>query len=437
MELQKMTFEEKRLYARKILEKNLVKQHIHEKKLKEIQEEFYRFELFDEYQTLQQQYVMADQIKVSNPYFKVNNSYVADTTIIEGKEYISYSAYNYLGFSGDARVNQAAKDAVDRFGTSVSASRIVSGERPIHKELERELARLLGVEDSLVFVSGYGTNVTVIGHLIGPRDLVVHDSLSHNSIVNGCLLSDAKRIPFPHNDIDALEAILKQKRNRYERVLIVIEGVYSMDGDVAPLPEIIDLRNKYKFLLMIDEAHSMGVIGKTGCGIGEYFGVKREDVDIWMGTLSKTFASCGGYIAGIKPLVELLKYTAPGFFFSVGISPQDAAAALASTKLLRQETQRVMRLQENSRLFLTLAKEKGLDTGLSHDSAVIPVIIGNSMRSLKISDALFKKGINVQPIMAPAVPEDASRLRFFITCKHSEDQIRYTVDKVAECVENV
>ncbi|GHV09886.1 hypothetical protein AGMMS50229_20660 [Campylobacterota bacterium] len=182
---------------------------------------------------------------------------------------------------------------------------------------------------------------------------------------------------------------------------------------------------------MVDEAHSIGVLGKTGRGIGEHFGVNRSDVDIWMCTLSKTFASCGGYISGKKELIEYLKFTAPGFVFSVGISPPNTAAALAALKLLQKEPERVEKLRKNSALFLKFAKEHGLDTGMSKDSAVIPVILGNSMLSLMMSKALFEKGVNVQPILHPAVEEKAARLRFFITSAHKEEQIRYTVTVTA------
>ncbi len=248
----------------------------------EVPERCYHVDLFPEYQELQQQFVMLEQLDIANPYCKVNEGVVADTTMIDGREYLSYAGYNYLGFSGDPRVSDAVKKAVGHYGTSASASRVATGERPLHRELEQELADLLGTEDCLIFVSGYGTNVTVIGHLFGAKDLILHDELSHSSILNGSLLSAARRIPFPHNDVDALEQILQENRSQYERVLVVIEGVYSMDGDIADLPGCIGLRNRYKTLLMVDEAHSIGVLGDTGRGIGEHFDVVLADVDLWM-----------------------------------------------------------------------------------------------------------------------------------------------------------
>jgi 8-amino-7-oxononanoate synthase len=204
------------------------------------------------------------------------------------------------------------------------------------------------------------------------------------------------------------------------------------DGDIADLPSFIALRKKYKTFLMVDEAHSMGTIGKTGRGIGEYFGVNPQDVDIWMGTLSKSFASCGGYIAGSSALVEYLKYTAPGFVFSVGMSPPNAGATLAAIQVLKAEPQRATKLQKNARLFLSLAQEKSLNTGMSQDSPVIPIIVGDSLKSIQLSQNLFQRGINVPFMIYPSVPQNGARLRFFVTCNHTEEQIRLTVNILAE-----
>jgi 7-keto-8-aminopelargonate synthetase-like enzyme len=208
--------------------------------------------------------------------------------------------------------------------------------------------------------------------------------------------------------------------------------VYSMDGDYPELPPFIEVKKKHKALLMIDEAHSLGALGKTGRGITEHFGVNPRDVDLLMGTLSKAMGSCGGYIAGAKELVEYLKYTSPGFVFSCGLPPSGAAAALAALRLLQREPNRVARLQSNARLFLTLAKERGLNTGMSNNTPVVPIITGNSLQALMLSRAMFDRGISVQPILYPAVEEEKARLRFFITSAHSEEQIRHTVDVLTE-----
>ncbi len=246
----------------------------------------------------------------------------------------------------------------------------------MHRDLEQALAAFLGTPAAIVFVSGHATNVTTIGHLLGPDDLILHDILAHNSIVQGAMLSGATHRAFAHNDWQALDALLSEVRHRYRRVLIAIEGVYSMDGDFPELPRFVELRKKHKTLLLVDEAHSLGTMGATGRGIGEHWGVTRTDVDLWMGTLSKSLASCGGYIAGSTELVEYLKYTAPGFVYSVGLSPPNAAAALAALTVLRREPQRVARLRELATLFLKLARERGLDTGSAAGTPVVPVIVG-------------------------------------------------------------
>ncbi len=426
------------LFKHKLREKaakKMLSSHKKQTDTANIPEHFYRFEEFPEYKEFAQQFSIFDDLKIQNPYFRVNQGIVSATTQIDNKPFISYSSYNYLGFSGDSRVSQAAKETIDKYGSSVSASRIATGERPIHRELEVAIADFVGTEDSIVYVGGYGANVTVIGNLLGHKDLIIHDFLSHSSILNGSLLSNAKRLSFPHNDVAALEQILEQNRSDCERVLIVIEGVYSMDGDIAPLPEIVRLKKKFKTLLMVDEAHSIGVLGKTGRGIREHFSMKATDVDLWMGTLSKSFASCGGYIAGSKELVKFLKYNSPGFLYSVGISPANAGAALAAIKLLQVEFQNVTLLQKNARFFLDCCHKEGLDTGTSANSPIIPVIIGNSSTCLSLANALFENGINVQPILYPAVAEDMARLRFFITKCHTQEQMKYTIDKIVELLD--
>jgi len=392
----------------------------------------WRIEEFPEVRALEQNFAMVRDAGLTNPYFSVHEGLTNDRTIIAGRELISWSSYNYLGMSGDPAVNAAAKAAIDRFGTSVSASRLVSGEKTIHGELERAIANLVGAEDAVTFVGGHATNETVIGHVVGPGDLILHDALAHNSLLQGAILSGARRRPFPHNDPAAAEAILAQVRGQYRRVLVVIEGISSMNGDYADLPQFVGVAKRHQALLMVDEAHSMGVMGPRGRGVGEHFGVAAKDVDLWMGTLSKAFGSCGGYIAGSSTLVRWLKYTVPGFVYSIGLPPAAAGAALGAIELLGREPARVSKLMENARLFLRLAKEAGLDTGSSGDTAIVPVILGNSINALRLSRALITRGINVQPILYPAVEEKAARLRFFITSRHTPDQIRQTIAAVQD-----
>jgi 8-amino-7-oxononanoate synthase len=397
-----------------------------------VPEAFYRFDKHPGYQQIRIINDGANRLGLTSPFFKQHEGVAGATTVIDGRELINYGSYNYLGFSGDPDVSNAAKAAIDQYGTTVSASRIVSGERPLHRQLERALADAYEVDDAIVFVSGHAANVTTIGHLFGPKDLVIHDTLIHNCTLQGAQLSGARRLTFPHNDWAALDSILTDQRQHFERVLIVIEGIYSMDGDFPDLPKFIDIKRRHHAFLMVDEAHSFGVMGPTGRGIREHFGVAGKDVDIWMGTLSKALAGCGGYIAGESALVEHLKFMAPGFLYSVGMAPPLAAASLVALKKLLQEPLRVQTLQSRGAYFLELAKAHGIDTGLSTGLAVIPVITGSSIKAARLSEALFQRGISVQPILFPAVPEKAARLRFFMSCQHTDAQIKHTVDAVAE-----
>lgn len=374
----------------------------------------------------------AEFLGISDPYFRVHEGIAGAETLIGNATYINFASYNYIGLNGHPRIAEAAKAAIDRYGTTVSASRPVSGERPIHHELERALAALHGTEDSVVLVGGHSTNVTVIGHLVARNDVIVHDALIHNSIVQGAMLSGARRVPFPHLDHEAADRLLRDTRPRNGRALLVIEGHYSMDGDVPHLPSFIEAARRHRAWLMVDEAHALGVLGARGFGTADRFGVDPSEVDIWMGTLSKSLVSCGGYIAGSKDLVDYLKVTAPGFVFSVGMAPPVAAAALAALELLRREPERVRRLNDSTALFLQLAREGGLDVGGSIGASIVPVITGSSIRAARLAQALFERGINVQPILYPAVPERAARLRFFLTAAHSEEQIRQTVAVLLE-----
>lgn len=398
-----------------------------------VAEAFTRFDRHPGYQEMLVPKAAAERLRVRNPFFIAHDGVAGAVTRIEGREYFNFSSYNYLGLVGHPAINKAAKDAIDRYGTSASASRVVSGERPIHRELEEALADNYGVEDCAVFVSGHATNVTTIGYLFGPKDLVIHDALIHNSTLEGAKLSGSARRSFPHNDFDALDTILAEIRSQFERVLIVVEGHYSMDGDIPDLPRLIDIKRRHGCFLMVDEAHSLGILGATGRGIHEHFDVAGKDVDIWMGTLSKTLAGCGGYIAGERALVENLKYAAPGFVYSVGIAPPLAAASLAALRIMLNEPERVTRLQENGRLFLKLVREIGLDAGNSQGIAIVPAITGNSLKAVKLSNRLFDSAINVQPIMYPALEERGARLRFFLSAQHKENQLKRTVEILEQC----
>jgi len=372
-----------------------------------------------------------DALSLGDPFYRVHDGTAGAETAIGGRRFVNFSSYNYLGLNGDKRVIAAAKAALDRFGSSASASRIVSGERPVHRDLERGLADIHGAEDCLAFVGGHATNVTVIGHLFGAPDLILHDALAHNSMLQGAALSGARRMSFPHNDVAALDRLLATHRAGHRHAAILLEGHYSMDGDIPDLPAMIETARRHRARLMVDEAHALGTIGPRGFGLAEHFGIDPGAVDIWMGTLSKTLAGAGGYIASRAPLIEYLKFTAPGFVYSVGMAPPLAAASRAALDILRAEPERVARLNRNAARLRDGLAAHGVDTGASAGKSIVPVITGSSLAAGRLAHALFRRNINVQPILYPAVPERAARLRFFVTSEHSDEQIDGAVAAVA------
>ncbi|MCK5896868.1 MAG: aminotransferase class I/II-fold pyridoxal phosphate-dependent enzyme, partial [Cocleimonas sp.] len=347
-----------------------------------------------------------DDKKIDNPYFKAWSKRKGSRLLIDNKWKINFSSYNYLDMASDPDLAEAAKQAIDQYGTSVSAARIVSGQIPLYEELEAEFADFFGTEDALVFVSGFLTNVSTIGYLFSEKDLIVHDALIHNSMISGALMSGARRLNFSHNDANALDKLLKIHRNRYERCVVLIEGVYSMDGDFGNVKPIIEIAHQHNCSIMLDEAHSLGTIGQTGRGAQEAMGIKPDDVDIWMGSLSKSLGSVGGYIAGSKMLIENLRYYAPGAaLYCATTPPASAAAALCALRKLKTETWRVKKLQANSTYFLKRANALGLNTGISDGTAVVPIITGDTNTALNLTTRLNKQGINVQAIFYPIVPD--------------------------------
>ena len=397
----------------------------------EVKEEWINPAEWPGYKDLELRFQMVEAMGLQNPYFDLHEGTARDTSMIAGREVINFSSYNYLGLSGDERVQRDVTAAMARYGTSVSASRIASGERPFHRDLEALLAQSLGVEDSIIFPSGHATNVTVIGHLFGSKDLILHDELIHDSCIQGIKLSGAARRSFRHEDIDHAEEQLKELRPHYEKVLLLTEGVYSMDGDISNTPEFVRLKQTYGCMLMIDEAHSFGTIGPRGLGIKDHYGLEGPEVDLWMGTMSKSLASTGGWIGGTKELITYLRYTTPGFVFAAGMTPTLGQAALSSLRLIHEETWRVEKLQHNSRFFCDQLTSRGLDVGVAKgESPVVPVVTGDSMQALMLAQGLLDRGINAKPIIFPAVGDDAARLRFFLSTCHSEQQLEYTAETI-------
>jgi len=387
-----------------------------------------RFEDSEEYQQFKKRIDALHSGGVNDPYFVCHDSPLLDTSIVEGREMLDFGNYNYVGMSGRKEVSEAAKSAIDRFGTSASGSRLLAGERPVHGELERELAEWKHAEKAVVCVGGHSTNVTVIGNFCGKNDLILYDALAHNSVEQGCRLSSAVSRPFPHNDVAALEKILKAQRSYFEKVLIVIEGVYSMDGDIAPVPDYVALKKKYGCFLMVDEAHSACVLGPTGGGVDEYFNLNGDDIDIKMGTLSKGLGTCGGYVAGKACLIDYLRYNLPGFVFSVGMSPALAAGSLAAIRLLRNRPEIMQDLHRNIKCFADEAKKRNLDLCLGGEAAVIPIMVGRDEDAFAMSNELKKRGILVPPAVYPAVPRNKARLRFDVISEHKPEQIIKALD---------
>lgn len=373
----------------------------------------------------------AETAGLAVPYFRVHETRSGAEAVIEGRTLSNFTAYDYLDLNGHAEVRAAATEAIAAFGTSVSASRLTAGERRIHRALEEALAAVYEADDCVVFNSGHAAGLSILATFLGPRDLVVFDALAHNCITVGAQLCGAARRSFPHGDLDALEALLARERAGHERCLIVSEGLFSMDGDVPDLARLVEIKRRHGAWLMIDDAHGLGVLGRTGRGIFEHAGVEPGAVDLWFGTLSKTLAGCGGYLAGPAAAVDLVKAIAPGFVYSVGMPAATAAASLAALAVMRREPERVARLAANGRRFLKRAKARGLDTGAAVGAGILPVHVGDTARTLVLAERLFEAGINAFPILPPGVPEKTARLRFFVTAAHDATAIDAAVDKTA------
>ena len=357
-----------------------------------------------------------------------------DKTSKQGGALISFANYDYLGLSDHQSIRDAARAALDKIGVGALGSRLVGGERLIHGDFEDALAKFVGADACLSLVSGYLTNLTTISHLMGRRDLILYDELSHNSIVAGVMGCKATAVEFKHNDMEHLESLLKEMRAEYRNCLIVAESLYSMDGDIANLPELLNLKERHESWLLVDEAHSIGVLGKNGRGVSEHFGTDPKRIDIIIGTLSKTFASCGGFVCAQREVLEWMRYTLPGFVYSVGLPPVIAAAAQAALELIAAEPARVTKLQNNARYFLQRAQEAHLWTGPAEGYAIVPVIFPDLKTTMEGSEFLLKNGIYAPPIVQVSVPKGMPRIRFFISAQHSFDDIDRTIGVLKDFV---
>ena len=349
--------------------------------------------------------------------------------VVNGREMKMFASYSYLGLIGHPRISQAAKNAVDRFGTGTHGVRTLAGSLTLHRELEEMISYFKGTDDAITFSSGYATNLTTVSTLVGRHDTVFCDKLNHASIVDGCLLSGAKFVRFRHNDMQDLEERLQEAPSKGAR-LVVSDAVFSMDGDILHLPPVVDLCRRYHAWLMIDEAHSLGVLGETGRGIEEHFHMPGV-IDIKMGTLSKTIPSVGGYIAGAKDLITYLRHQSRAYIFSAALPPAQAAAALEGFRVIEDEPWRVKAVQRNAAHFIQSVRGHGLDT-LQTETAIVPVLCGTDDRAFRMTSEAHKQDIFVLPVVSPAVPVGLARLRATVTAAHQPEEIEAASTVFAE-----
>jgi len=371
-------------------------------------------------------------LEFSDPFFAQIDRLRAEFEA-QGKHFVSFANYDYLGLANHPRIREEAKREIDGLGIGALASRLVGGERTTHKPFEAEIAEFLGMESALTLVSGYLSNVTTIAWLMsGKRDAIFIDELAHNSIVAGADGAPAHVVKFRHNDFDHLEHLLARHREEYRNVLIVVEGVYSMDGDTADLPRLLEIKEKHKVWLLVDEAHSLGVLGATGRGLAEHQGVDPARIDLIVGTMSKTLASCGGYVCGKKPVIDWFRYTLPGFVYSVGLSPVILAAARTALRLMQEETWRIAKLADNAELFRTVAHDAGFSTGPAIGRGVVPILFSSDIETMWASQHLLENGYYVPPVVRIGVPKDGPRLRFFFSANHSDAEIRGVIQTLRD-----
>jgi 8-amino-7-oxononanoate synthase len=365
------------------------------------------------------------------PYFRLIESQAGPVVEMEGRETIMLGSNNYLGLTGDPRVKAAARDALEHYGTALTGSRFMNGTIPLHVELEREIADWMGTEDALVFTTGYQVNLGTIGTILGPGDTVICDSGDHASILDGCRLSGAKLRPFRHNQMDKLEKMLERGVNDGGGVLVVVDGVFSMEGDLCPVPEVLELTERYGVRLMVDEAHAVGVLGETGAGSCELFGV-ADRVDLRMGTFSKSLASCGGFIAGPADVVEFLKIASRPFMFTAAAVPAAVGAALEAVRICRAEGGPLFeKLLDNagylrrgfSELGLRVVDPGRLPDGSEATTPVVPVVVGEDWQAVLLWKALFDAGVYTNVALHPAVPPGGALLRTSLMATHERSHL--------------
>ncbi|HLM30516.1 MAG TPA: aminotransferase class I/II-fold pyridoxal phosphate-dependent enzyme [Solirubrobacterales bacterium] len=376
------------------------------------------------------------------PYFRVLTSEAGPVVEMEGRETIMLGSNNYLGLTGDPRVKQAARDALETYGTGLTGSRLLNGTTPLHLELESELAEFMETEDAIVFTTGHQANVGCIGTILEPGDTVICDSADHASILDGCKLSGARLRPFRHNQMSKLERMLERAAADGGGVLVIVDGVFSMEGDLCDLPAIVELCGRYGARLMVDEAHAVGVLGARGAGASELFGLE-DHVDLRMGTFSKSLASCGGFIAGPAEVVEYLRIASRPFIFTASAVPAAVGAALAALRVIRAEGRDLMdRLLANARylregfreLGLVVVEPGNLSDGGEATTPVVPVVVGEDWQAVLLWKALFDAGVYTNVAIHPAVPPGGALLRTSLMASHEHEHLDRALEIVSRTI---
>jgi len=356
-------------------------------------------------------------------------SAVGAWTVVDGKRVLNMCSNNYLGFANDPELKAAAIRAIEEYGVGPAAVRSIAGTMALHRELERKLAEFKGCEDAVTFQSGFCANLATIPLIAGPGAVIFTDELNHASIIDGCRLTKAERVIYPHRDVDFLAKALEERKSAPVK-LIVTDGVFSMDGDLAPLPKIVELAERYEALVMVDDAHGEGVLGSHGRGIVDHFGLHGR-VDIEVGTLSKAFGVMGGYVAGKREIVEFLRQRGRPFLFSSAATPADVAACIAAVDILMRSDERVKRLWENARYFKTKMVELGFDIGQSQ-TPITPVMLGEAHTAWEFSKMLFEEGVFAQAITYPTVPKGKARIRVMVSAIHTKEDLDFALDAFAK-----
>jgi len=365
------------------------------------------------------------------PYFKELESEQSAEVTIQGKKFIMMGSNNYLGLANDPRMKKAAIDAIHKFGTGTAGSRFLNGNTVLHTELERKLAAFKGRQAALVYATGYQMNLGVVSSLVGKGDVAVVDKLDHASILDGCRLSHGEIRRFRHNSPEDLERVLKEIGSSKGK-LVIVDGVFSMEGDICPLPEIVEVAKKHGARVMVDDAHATGVLGKHGKGTSEYFGLNHNDVDIIVGTCSKSLASVGGFVAGDKDIIHYIQHTSRSMIFSAALPPASVAAISQAIDIIESEPERIKKLWDNSKYLLSRFKAMGLNTGETQ-TPIIPIIIGDNTKTFILWKALYEAGLFTNPIVSPAVPPKRSLIRVVVTATHTRAQLDKALDIFETC----